>query len=101
MIITRSQYQYDEIRSLNVKLFTPDDGIVERYVVALHGFAGDMESTVIHALAVNLTRCKTAVFTFNYAGHGTDKQDSGSGGRCLQGSGDPHLCAYRLHSQRR
>ena len=69
-------YQYDEIRNLNIKLFTPDDGIVERYVIALHGFAGSMESCAISALAEHLTQHSTAVLTFNYAGHGNDTQDS-------------------------
>ncbi|HAG13374.1 MAG TPA: hypothetical protein DCG49_05870 [Ruminococcus sp.] len=76
MKINYEQYRYSETRTVNIKMFTPDDENTDRYVIVLHGFADSMESAVIHALAVNLSRCNTAVLAFNYAGHGNDEQDA-------------------------
>lgn len=55
-----------------LKLMEPDDGNVTGFVLALHGFAGSMESFAITGLAERLTKHGTAVLTFNYPGHGTD-----------------------------
>lgn len=76
MKINYEQYCYSETRTVNIKMFTPDNENADRYVIALHGFADSMENAVIHALAVNLTRRNTAVLAFNYAGHGNDEQDA-------------------------
>ena len=75
MKITYLTNQYRENRNLCMKIAEPDDGATERFVLALHGFAGSMESWAITALAERLTAQRTAVLAFNYAGHGTDTQD--------------------------
>ena len=73
------------VRNLQMKLFTPDTLIFQKYVIALHGFAGSMESWAITALAEKLTKQDTAVITFNYPGHGTDKQEElFSFGNCIR-----------------
>lgn len=76
MKISYTQHPYNNFRNLNIKFFEPENGAIERYVIALHGFAGSMESWAISALAEHLTQYGTAVLTFNYAGHGNDTQDS-------------------------
>lgn len=63
------------VRKLQMKLFTPDTFSFRKYVIALHGFAGSMESWAITALAERLTEQDTAVISFNFPGHGTDEQD--------------------------
>lgn len=68
--------KYGDTRCVNLKLYTPDNGIVRRFVLALHGFAGSMESDAIKLLAERLTQHQTAVLSFNYAGHGNDTQDA-------------------------
>lgn len=76
MKVSYTQHPYNSFRNLNIKLFEPENGAIERYVIALHGFAGSMESWAISALAEHLTQYGTAVLAFNYAGHGNDTQDS-------------------------
>ena len=76
MRISYDQFRYGACRCMNLKLFLPDDGKVQQYVAALHGFAGSMESWAISALAERLTGHRTAVLAFNYAGHGNDEQDA-------------------------
>lgn len=68
---------YDEIRNvygIKVKLFEPDCD-VNGYILALHGFCGDMESSVITRLAERMTAHGLAVVTFNFPGHGTSDAD--------------------------
>lgn len=73
------------VRNLKMKLYTPDALSFRKYVIALHGFAGSMESCAITALADKLTELDTAVIAFNYPGHGTDEQDELFGlGNCLR-----------------
>lgn len=73
------------VRNLQMKLFTPDTLSFQKYVIALHGFAGSMESWAITALAEKLTEQDTAVISYNYPGHGTDKQDElFSLGNCIR-----------------
>ncbi|HAG12863.1 MAG TPA: hypothetical protein DCG49_03245 [Ruminococcus sp.] len=73
------------VRNLQMKLFTPDTDSFRKYVIALHGFAGSMESWAITALADKLTEEDTAVIAFNYPGHGTDEQDElFSLGNCIR-----------------
>ena len=76
MNYTYPTHAYGDTRCMNLKLYTPDNGIVRRFVLALHGFAGDMESDAIELLAKHLTQQQTAVLSFNYAGHGNDTQDA-------------------------
>ena len=68
---------YSEIRnvySIKVKTFEPDVPI-KGYILALHGFCGDMESSVIKALAKRMTPHGFAVVAFNFPGHGTSEAD--------------------------
>ena len=73
------------VRNLQMKLFTPDACSFRKYVIALHGFAGSMESWAITELADKMTEKDTAVITFNYPGHGSDEQDElFSLGNCIR-----------------
>lgn len=68
---------YDEIRNvydIKVKLFEPD-GCVNGFILAVHGFCGDMESSVISRLAERMIAHGLAVVTFNFPGHGTSDAD--------------------------
>ena len=47
MKITYLTNQYRENRNLCMKIAEPDNGATERFVLALHGFAGSMESWAI------------------------------------------------------
>lgn len=64
------------IRTLQMKLFTPDSGAFAQYVTAMHGFVGNMESKAITELAKRLTERNTALITFNFPSHGSDTQDA-------------------------
>lgn len=75
MLILVSTVKYDNDRQLHWKICAPDDNRVDRYVIALHGFAGSMQSDAIEKLAEKLIPHRTAVFAFNYPGHGNDTQD--------------------------
>ena len=67
--------RYDEKRDLHIILYEPEDGRIDGFVTALHGFAGSMESSAISALAGKLNPHHMAVLSFNYPGHGDDEQD--------------------------
>lgn len=64
---------YDEIRNvygIKVKLYEPDG-----YILALHGFCDDMESSAVELLAERMTNHGFAVVAFNFSGHGTSDAD--------------------------
>ena len=69
--------KYSEIKNvygIKIKTFEPDDKI-NGYILALHGFCGDMESSVIKQLAKRMTPHGFAVVAFNFPGHGTSEAD--------------------------
>ena len=69
--------KYSEIKnvySIKIKTFEPEDKI-KGYILALHGFCGDMESSVIKQLAKRMTPHGFAVVAFNFPGHGTSEAD--------------------------
>ena len=69
--------KYSEIKNvygIKIKTFEPEDKITG-YILALHGFCGDMESSVIKALAKRMTLHGFAVVAFNFPGHGTSDAD--------------------------
>ncbi len=68
---------YPEIRNvygIKIKTFEPECRI-KGYILALHGFCGDMESSVINQLAERMTSHGLAVAAFNFPGHGTSEAD--------------------------
>lgn len=68
---------YTEIKgiySVKIKIFEPECEI-NGFVVGVHGFGGDMESSVISALAERMSKHGIAVVAFNFAGHGTSEAD--------------------------
>ena len=59
---------------INVKIYEPDDDI-NGYIIAVHGFCGDMESSAIQALAVRMEQSEIAVIAFDFVGHGKSEAD--------------------------
>lgn len=59
---------------IKAKLFEPENE-VKGCIIAVHGFCGDMESSVITSLAERMTSSGYSVITFNFAGHGTSEAD--------------------------
>ena len=60
--------------TIKVKRFEPDKKI-GGYVLALHGFCGDMESSFIRQLAKRMCKHDLAVIAFNFPGHGSSDAD--------------------------
>ncbi len=70
--------KYNEIRnaySIKVKLFEPEVDSIG-YILALHGFCGDMESSFIRQLGRHMTKHGIAVVAFNFPGHGSSEADA-------------------------
>ena len=68
---------YSEIKNIygiKIKSFEPENKKTG-YILALHGFCGDMESSVIKQLAKRMTPHGFAVVAFNFPGHGTSEAD--------------------------
>ncbi len=59
---------------INMKLYEPESEI-NGYIIAVHGFCGDMESSAIKALAKRMERHNYAVISFDFVGHGTSLAD--------------------------
>lgn len=69
--------EYNEIRnaySIKVKRFEPES-TSNGYILALHGFCGDMESSFIRQLGMRMTKHRIAVVAFNFPGHGSSDAD--------------------------
>ncbi|MEG1582077.1 MAG: alpha/beta hydrolase [Clostridia bacterium] len=58
---------------INAEMFLSDNNKVEQIVVAIHGFAGDSKSSVIYALANELTKYNISVIAFDLPCHGEDQ----------------------------
>ena len=61
--------------SIRIKRYEPD-GEPAGYVLALHGFCGDMESSFIRKLGKVMTEHELSVVAFNFPGHGSSDADS-------------------------
>lgn len=73
----------EERDGVQVKMFYPENEI-KSLVIAIHGFGGDSESSVIKALARELTAKDILVLTFDLPCHGKDKnKDVLRLGECL------------------
>lgn len=59
---------------IKVKRYEPDKQ-AKGYILALHGFCGDMESSFIRKLGKLCTKQGIAVVAFNFPGHGTSDAD--------------------------
>lgn len=70
-----SYTKISDIYSINVKLFEPDNEIIG-FIIGVHAFGGDMESSVINALAERMVIHGFAVVAFNFPGHGTSEADN-------------------------
>lgn len=69
--------RYSEIHNvyeIKVKHFEPES-LIKGYILALHGFCGDMESSVITRLAKQMSAHGFAVVAFNFPGHGSSDAD--------------------------
>jgi len=62
------------IYEIPIKCFEPE-GDVTGFIVAVHGFGGDKESSAIKALAERMTAMGYAVIAFDFPGHGASKAD--------------------------
>jgi len=57
-----------------LKLYEPDI-VIKGYIIAVHGFCGDMESSTIQALAARMVQNEIAVTAFDFVGHGKSEAD--------------------------
>lgn len=71
-----------KINNICCKFFYPDNAI-KNVIVAIHGFAGDKDSSVIEALAREFEN-STLVVTFDLPCHGEDKTTKLDLSKCLQ-----------------
>ncbi len=62
------------IYEIPIKCFKPEDDVTG-FIVAVHGFGGDKESSAIKALAERMTAMGYAVIAFDFPGHGASKAD--------------------------
>lgn len=67
-------YDLSGIYDIPIKRFEPE-GTVSGFIVAVHGFGGDKESSAIEALAKRMTARGFAVIAFDFPAHGTSKAD--------------------------
>lgn len=61
---------------IDCKIWIPKN--TEKVLIAIHGFAGDKESGMIHALAEEMLKYNTLTIAFDLPGHGTSKVDGDS-----------------------
>ena len=66
---------YKNINNINCKLFEPNEKI-EQIMIAVHGFAGDAESSTIKSVAEELTKRGVLIVAFDLPCHGKDKNDN-------------------------
>ena len=62
------------IYEIPIKCFEPEDDVFG-FIVAVHGFAGDKESSAISLLAERMTARGYAVIAFDFPAHGASKAD--------------------------
>ena len=66
--------EYREIQSdrypIECKYYAPE-GVATGIILGVHGFAGDMESSALSALAASAVEKGTALLCFNFPAHGT------------------------------
>ncbi len=62
------------VYAIKMKIFESDNA-ENGYILALHGFCGDMESSVIKQLAKRMTAYGFVVVAFNFPGHGSSDAD--------------------------
>ena len=67
--------EYFNIDETPCKSYLPDSNVVEIAVLAVHGFAGDKESSAIAALAERLYANNAAVYCFDFPAHGAHPSD--------------------------
>ncbi|MBR6966954.1 MAG: alpha/beta fold hydrolase [Ruminococcus sp.] len=67
-------YSLSGIYDIPIKRFEPE-GAVTGFIVAVHGFGGDKESSAIEALAERMTAWGFAVIAFDFPAHGASKAD--------------------------
>lgn len=60
---------------IKCKAFIPDNGDVKRFILGVHGFAGDKESSALFELAKAVTPEGAAVFCFDFPAHGDSPAD--------------------------
>ena len=59
-------------KNLHVRIFSPERKI-EKVIIAVHGFAGDKDSSVIYAIAKEMTNHSCAIVTFDLPNHGENE----------------------------
>ena len=62
-------------KDLHVRTFLPDDEI-HKVIIAVHGFAGDKDSSVIYEIAKEMTLNKCVVVTFDLPNHGENESST-------------------------
>ena len=72
--MTEKKYILSGIYDIPIKRYEPDSE-VKGFIVAVHGFGGDKESSAIKALAERMTKRGHAVIAFDLPGHGESRAD--------------------------
>jgi pimeloyl-ACP methyl ester carboxylesterase len=91
-----------DIGDIPCKALMPDDGIVALAVLAVHGFAGDKESSVIAALAEELcAKEQAAVYCFDFPAHGAHPSDELSVSACADALESVAQFVSRRHADAR
>ena len=67
-------YDLSGIYEIPIKRYEPEDAVTG-FIVAVHGFGGDKESSAIEALAKRMTTRGFAVIAFDFPAHGASKAD--------------------------
>ena len=67
-------YDLSGIYNIPIKRFEPKSDVIG-FIVAVHGFGGDKESSAIAALAERMTGQGYAVIAFDLPGHGGSRAD--------------------------
>ena len=67
-------YELSNIYDIPLKRYDPEDKVTG-FIVAVHGFGGDKDSTAIEALAECMTARGYAVIAFDFPAHGASKAD--------------------------
>lgn len=69
-----SYKEINGVYAIKMKIIEPESD-VRGFIIGVHGFGGDMESSVIAGLAERMTEHGFAVVAFNFPGHGTSNAD--------------------------
>lgn len=86
-VLIRKMLEQDGLQ-IPLKIYEPDDGIVDRVVLGVHGLGSSKESTVLAAIGEEMLLYHTATICFDFPAHGESPMSDrelrlGNCGACL------------------